>query len=91
MTLAFFWVEHMSQHSLVPLFFPEGDLSTVRGVKIISLSVRFTALIFAVSVVPLAVIHLTMHRFKLMQMMDEMTLLMLVSRMEDIITQESVL
>ncbi|MBU0969515.1 MAG: adenylate/guanylate cyclase domain-containing protein [Proteobacteria bacterium] len=91
MTLAFFWVEHMSQHSLVPLFFPEGDLSTVRGVKVISLSVRFAALIFAVSVVPLAVIHLTMHRFKQMQMMDEMTLLMLVSRMEAIITQESVL
>jgi adenylate cyclase len=91
MTLAFFWVEHVSQHNLVPLFFPEGGLSTVGGVKIISVKVRFAVLIFAVSVVPLAVIHLTMHRFKQMQMMDEMTLLMLVSRMEETITRESVL
>jgi adenylate cyclase len=91
MTLAFFWVEHVSQHNLVPLFFPDGDLSRVKGVRAISLRVRFAALIFAVSVVPLAVIHLTMHRFKLMQMMDEMTLLMLVSRMEDTITGESIL
>jgi adenylate cyclase len=91
MTLAFFWVEHVSQHNLVPLFFPEGDLSRVQGVKIISVKIRFAVLIFAVSVVPLAVIHLTMHKFKQMQMMDEMTLLMLVSRMEETITRESVL
>ena len=26
MTLAFFWVEHVSQHNLVPLFFPVGVL-----------------------------------------------------------------
>lgn len=91
MTLAFFWVEHVSQHNLVPLFFPEGDLSRVQGVKIISVKIRFAALIFSVSVVPLAFIHLTMHQFKQMQMMDEMTLLMLISRMEETITRESIL
>jgi adenylate cyclase len=91
MVLAFFWVEHVSQHNLVPLFFPEGNLSRVEGVKSISLKVRFVALIFAVSVVPLAFIHLTMHRFRQMQMMDEMTLLMLVQRMEETIAKESIL
>jgi adenylate cyclase len=91
MTLAFFWVEHVSQHNLVPLFFPEGDLSRVQGVRIISVKIRFAILIFAVSVVPLAFIHLTMLQFKQMQVMDEMTLLMLVSRMEETITRESIL
>ena len=91
MTLAFFWVEHVSQHNLVPLFFPEGDLSRVQGVRIISVKLRFAVLIFAVSVVPLAFIHLTIHQFKQMQMMDEMTLIMLVSRMEETIARESFL
>ncbi|MBU3952014.1 MAG: adenylate/guanylate cyclase domain-containing protein [Proteobacteria bacterium] len=91
MTLAFFWVEHMSQHTLVPLFFPNGDLSMVRGAGAISLRVRFAILIFSVSVVPLAFIHLTMHQFKLMQITDEMPLLMLVTRMEETITRESIL
>ena len=30
--LAFFWVEHVSQHNMVPLFFPDGGLSKVKGV-----------------------------------------------------------
>jgi len=91
MTLAFFWVEHVSQHNLVPLFFPKGNLSKVSGVRSISLKARFAALIFAVSLVPLAFIHLTIHRFRQMQMMDEMTLLMLVRRMEETIAKESIL
>jgi adenylate cyclase len=91
MTLVFFWVEHVSQHTLVPLFFPEGDLSQVQGVKRISLANRFAALIFAVSVLPLTVIHMTMNRFKQMQMTDEIPLTILISRMEDTITRESIL
>lgn len=91
MTLVFFWVEHMSHDSFIPMFFPEGDLSTVKGVKIISLGVRFAALIFAVSVVPLAIIHLTMHSFEKIQVMDKIPLPILVDRMEDIITKESIL
>ncbi|MCG8633061.1 MAG: hypothetical protein MI863_04490 [Desulfobacterales bacterium] len=88
-TLAFFWVEHVSQHTRIPLFFPKGDLSTVQGVKSISLRVRFTSLIFAVSIVPLAFIHITIHRFRQMQMMDEMSLLDLVQRLDDTIIRES--
>jgi len=91
MILAFFWVEHVSQHNLVPLFFPRGDLSTVRGVKSISLKVRFTALILAVSIIPLSFIHLTIHRFHQMQIMDESNLLILVQRMENTIARESIL
>jgi adenylate cyclase len=91
MTLAFFWVEHVSHHNLIPLFFPEGDLSTVQGVKSISLKMRFTALILAVSVVPMAFIHLTTHKFQQMQTMDEITLIMLVQRMIDTIAKESIL
>lgn len=89
--LAFFWVEHVTQHNLVPLFFPDGQLSNIRGVKSISLRMRFAALIFAVSVVPLAFIHLTIMRFKEIQMMDQMSLLMLVSRIQETIAVESIL
>ncbi|MCP3942568.1 MAG: adenylate/guanylate cyclase domain-containing protein [Desulfobacteraceae bacterium] len=90
-TLAFFWVEYRSQYNLVPLFFPEGDLSTVKGVRNISLKLRFAALILAVSVVPLTFIHLTMYRFKQIQMTDAITPLMLVNRMEETIAKESIL
>lgn len=88
-TLAFFWVEHVSQHTRIPLFFPEGDLSKVSGVKSISLRVRFIALLFAVSLVPLSFIHLTIHRYRNMQMMDEMSLLNLLNSLEDTIVKES--
>lgn len=89
--LAFFWVEHVSQHTRIPLFFPEGDLSTVRGVKSTSLRVRFTAMVFAVSLVPLAFIHMTINRFRHMQAMDEMSLPELIQRLEDTIARESAL
>ncbi len=88
-TIAFFWVEHVSQHTRIPLFFPKGDLSKVTGVKSISLQVRFTALIFAVSLVPLAFVHLTIHRFRHLQLTDAMTLPSLVQRLEDTLIVES--
>lgn len=88
-TIAFFWVEHVSQHTRIPLFFPEGGLSQIPGVKSISLRVRFMALIFAVSLVPLAFVHLTIHRFRSMQATDQMTLDTIVRRLEDTLTVES--
>jgi adenylate cyclase len=91
MMLAFFWVEHVTQHNLVPQFFPDGGLSMVKGVKSISLRVRFAALIFAVSIVPLTFIHLTIHRFRDMRMMDEITLLMLLNRIEKTVAVESII
>ncbi|WDP84456.1 MAG: hypothetical protein HUN05_04250 [Desulfobacter sp.] len=88
-TLAFFWVEHVSQHTRIPLFFPNGGLSKVKGARSISLRVRFIALLFAVSLVPLSFIHLTIHRFKQMEVMDEMTLATLLQHLENTIAKES--
>lgn len=88
-TLAFFWVEHVSQHTRIPLFFPEGDLSKVRGVKSISLRVRFVALLFAVSLVPLAFVHLTIQRFGNTDMTDVKGLIALAGRLEQAIVTES--
>ena len=90
-TAAFFWVEHMSQHTRIPLFFPKGDLSKVTGVKSISLKVRFVALIFAVSLVPLAFVHLTIHRFRHLQISETFSLSDLVKRLEDTLMMESAL
>jgi len=88
-TLAFFWVEHVSQHTRIPLFFPKGDLSTVGGVKSISLRVRFIALLFAVSLVPLSFVHLTIQRFGNSDMTDVDSLIALVGRLEQTIVIES--
>jgi adenylate cyclase len=88
-TIAFFWVEHVSQHTRIPLFFPKGDLSKVTGVKSISLQVRFAALIFSVSLVPLAFVHLTIHRFRNLHLADAMTLPSLVTQLEDTLMVES--
>jgi len=88
-TLAFFWVEHVSQHTRIPLFFPRGDLSTVSGVTSISLRVRFIALLFAVSLVPLSFVHLTIQRFGNTDMTDTASLIALVHRLEKTIVMES--
>lgn len=88
-TLAFFWVEHISQHTRIPLFFPKGDLSTVSGVRSISLRVRFIALLFAVSLVPLAFVHLTIQRFGTADTTDAEALISLVHRLEQTIVMES--
>jgi adenylate cyclase len=91
LVLAFFWVEHVIQHNLIPLFFPDGVLSNVPGVISLNLRMRFGALIFAVSVVPLTFIHITILRFREMQMMDEITLLTLVNRIQETIAVESIM
>ncbi len=87
--LAFFWVEHVTQHHLVPMFFPNGDLSRVKGAKSISLRVRIGALIFAVSIVPLTFIHLTIHKFRDMQLHGVMTPLDLLNLIQETISLES--
>jgi len=88
--IAFFWVEHVSQHNMVPLFFPDGGLSKVKGVRSINLQIRLGVLIFSVSVVPLAFIHLTIHQFKEMQFNDKITPLMLADRIQTTIADESI-
>lgn len=88
--IAFFWVEHVSQHNLVPLFFPDGDLSKVKGTQSINLQIRLAALIFSVSIVPLAFIHLTIHQFRGMQINGKITPLMLANRIQVTIAAESI-
>jgi adenylate cyclase len=58
-TLTFFWIEHILQRSMTPLFFPQGRLHEVKGVWRIRIGTRLTALIFAGSIVPLMTIYLT--------------------------------
>jgi serine phosphatase RsbU (regulator of sigma subunit) len=86
----FLWLEHSSQHTRIPLFFPEGDLSRVRGVGSTSIRKRIAALIFAVSLVPLATILMTVYRFRQMRMMDDITLLNLIQHLEKTVITESI-
>jgi adenylate cyclase len=58
-TLAFFWIEHILQRRMTPIFFPQGRLHEVKGVWRIRIGTRLTGLIFAGSVVPLTAIYLT--------------------------------
>ena len=88
--IAFFWVEHVSQHNLVPLFFPDGYLSKVKGAQSINLQIRLAALIFSVSIVPLAFIHLTIHQFRDMQINGKIAPLMLANRIQVTITAVSI-
>ena len=87
--LAFFWVEHVIQHHLIPVFFPDGGLSRVPGVWAVSLRTRLGALIFAVSIVPLALIHMTINRFRRIQAQGEMSETDLLSLLQDAISLES--
>ena len=88
--VAFFWVEHVSQHNLVPLFFPDGGLSKVKGAKSINLQIRLAVLIFSVSIIPLAFIHLTINQFRELQINGKITPLMLADRIQTTIAVESI-
>ncbi len=89
--MAFFWVEHVSQHNMVPLFFPDGGLSKVKGVRSVNLQTRLVALVFAVSIVPLAFIHLTIGQFRIMQVNGKVTPLMLADSIQKTIAVESLM
>lgn len=88
-TLAFFWLEHSFQHTRIPIFFPGGDLSAVKGARSMNLRGRILALVFAASLVPLSFILITVSRFRQMRIMDEMPLLSLVLHLEMTIVLES--
>lgn len=60
-TLAYFWLEHILQQRLAPVFFPQGGLHATPGALRIRIGTRLAALIFAGSIVPLSAIHLTIH------------------------------
>lgn len=53
-TAAFFLLQAALQKILVPVFFPQGDIWEVPGVRHLRLGPRLMALTFAVSIIPLA-------------------------------------
>ncbi len=61
--LAFFFIEHVIQHRLAPILFPNGALHAVRGTLRIRIGTRTAALVFATSLVPLCAILLTIYGF----------------------------
>ena len=88
--VAFFLVEHVSQHKLVPMFFPDGGLSKVKGAQSINLQIRLATLIFSVSIVPLAFIHLTIHQFRDMEISGKISPAMLADKIHTTIAVESI-
>lgn len=62
--LAFFWVEHVSQKNLIPIFFPDGGLAKVKGTKPMGLGVRIGGWLAAVSIIPLSYIFITARWFR---------------------------
>ncbi|MCB2225590.1 MAG: HAMP domain-containing protein [Desulfarculaceae bacterium] len=61
MTSAFFLLEHMLQHRLAPVFFPQGGITRVRGVRHMKIGLRLSMLTMAASMLPLFAILSTIH------------------------------
>lgn len=60
-TLTFFWLEHILQKRLAPIFFPNGKLYITPGIVRIRVGTRLIALVMAGSIIPLLAIHFTIH------------------------------
>ena len=60
-TLVFFWLEHILQKRLAPVFFPHGGLYKTPGIVRIRIGTRLIALVTAGSIIPLFAIHFTIH------------------------------
>ena len=58
-TTAFFLLEHMLQHKLAPVFFPNGGLSRVRGAWRMRIGVRMAGLLLGACMVPFLAIIFT--------------------------------
>jgi sigma-B regulation protein RsbU (phosphoserine phosphatase) len=58
-TVAFFFLEHVSQKRLAPHFFPEGKLYTIPKTLRIRIRTRLVALLFACNLIPLfSILHI---------------------------------
>ncbi|MCF8034547.1 MAG: adenylate/guanylate cyclase domain-containing protein [Desulfarculaceae bacterium] len=66
MTSAFFVLEHILQHRLAPVFFPQGGLTRVRGARRISIGLRLGMLVMASSMIPFLAIFFTIQSSKRM-------------------------
>ena len=63
MTVAFFVLEWILQHQLVPLFFPGGRLFVTPGAIRIRIRIRLFALLLACNLVPFIATITVLHRF----------------------------
>ena len=63
----------------------------MKGVRSVNLRTRLVALVFAVSIVPLAFIHLTIGQFRIMQVNGKVTPIMLADSIQKTIAVESVM
>ena len=72
-TLAFFLLEHILQHRLAPVLFPDGRLAAVPGVWRIRIGTRLAVLVLACSIVPLGAVHLTIHGSRLQLALGEVS------------------
>lgn len=52
MTSSFFLLEHVLQHRLAPVVFPQGGITRVRGARRISIGLRLSMLVMASSMLP---------------------------------------
>ncbi len=66
MTAAFFLLEHILQHYLAPVFFPQGGLTRVRGARRLSIGLRLGMLVMASSMIPFLAIFFTIQSSKRM-------------------------
>ena len=88
-TIAFFWIEHILQRKMAPIFFPHGNLYATQGTYRIRIGTRLVALIFAGSIVPLGAIHMTIHGSTRALERGAATPLQILERLQDILLTET--
>lgn len=88
---AFFLLDHMIQHRLAVLLFPEGGLSRVRGVVKSRLVVRLLALIFTTVIVPFAAVLLTIRASARAVLMGVRPADVVLERMQTVVVVEAII
>jgi adenylate cyclase len=88
-TLAFFWLEHIIQHRMAPVLFPEGKLHSTKGALRIRIGTRLAALMFACSIVPLSAVHFTIYGSQRMVTIRNEPPLVVLERLQEIVLAET--
>jgi adenylate cyclase len=88
-TLVFFLLEHIIQHRMAPVLFPEGRLHATKGALRIRIGTRLAALMFACSIVPLSAVHFTIHGSQRMLTIGNKPPLLVLERLQAIVLAET--
>ena len=88
-TLVFFLLEHIIQHRMAPVLFPEGRLHATKGALRIRIGTRLIALMFACSIVPLSAVHFTINGSKRMLTIGNRPPLFVLERLQEIVLVET--